>query len=327
MGNGFRISLSRMSAAAFSVFILTLGYACYHDYCVVVPLYTGTAKVQIEQPVDPESPAPLRSEIEFMSSPDVLSPIVTDLQLDKVWARRFRSALDALPMQDSLAYLHLRTLIESVPGTRIVDISVSSDVPNEASQIANAIANRYETERERESDQLFREKVRILDGQIAQQTQVVAQKADAAAQIRAQLQHVGTSIAPGAAGLIEADLAAQKSGVQAQVDALAPLRAAQAQLDAQKAALDDLQLHLRQLKNANQLAEAPVRIVSLADPPEYASTPNHEFDLMLGAVAGLVFGIMGAALLELVLWYFARISPPADRSDIPVSTASASAQY
>ena len=328
MGGRFPFSVARACAVAFSIIVLTLGYGCYVEYCVVKPTYMGTARVEIAAPIDPDSPNPIRGEIEFMRSPDVLSPIVTDLELDKIWAKRFRSALDALPMQDSLAYLNKLLRLEQVPGTNIVTVSVYSDVPRECSGIANAVAERYETERERSVDQLFTEKEHIMDGQIAQQAKVVAQKSDALGQVRLQLHSEGISVAPGAAGVITTDLAVQKSGSPAQVDALAPLRSAQAQLDAQQSALDDLQLRLRQLKNENQLTETPVKIISLASPPEYPCAPNHSLDLMVYLIAGVVLGITAGVPLELVLWYFARISPPpVPRPAIPVSATPASAQY
>src|SRR5271156_1222324 len=104
-GSWYRISPARICAVAFTVFMLILAWCSYYDYCVLVPSYTATAQIAVTHPLDPDSPNPIRGEVEIMESPDVLSPIVTDLQLDKIWAKRFRSALDQLPMQDALKYL------------------------------------------------------------------------------------------------------------------------------------------------------------------------------------------------------------------------------
>lgn len=323
-GSWYRFSLARVAAVAFTVFVLVLAYSSYIDYCVIVPTYAATAQVEIVQPSDPASPDPMLAETELMLSPDVLAPIVTDLELDKIWAKRFRTALDALPMQDSLRYLQTMLRVDHRPGTHVINITVFSSVQKEAADIANAVANRYDTVREVGIGQLSVSKQHVLEGEIAEQAKVVAQKSAAVEAIREQLDKAGIHIAPCAAGLIAADLAAQKSGVSAQVDALAPLRAAQAQVDAQQRALDDLQLKLRQEKNNYQLTESPVRIIALADPPEYPSAPNHSLDLMIALAEAIALALVVPALLEGALWYLARVSPPRDpQSHFPIPPAAA----
>jgi len=321
----YRISAARICAVAFTVFVLVLAYSSYIDYCVIVPTYTAMAQIEVSHPLDPQSPDPIRGELEIMSSPDVMSPIVTDLELDKTWAKRFRLPMDAMPMQDALRHMQSLVSLRPVPGTHIIDVSVASVIPKEASDLANAVANRYETVRELGAEQLFREKEHILGGEIAEQTKVVAQKSAATDTIRSQLETAGVHIAPGAAGLIQADLAAQKkSGASAQVDVLAPLRAAEAELDAEQHALDDLQLKLRQEKTDYHLTESPVRIIALADPPEYPSAPNHALDLMIAVIEAASVAVVAPVLVELVIWYLSRLSPPADRStplSPPVATS------
>ena len=327
-GSRYRFSASRVAAVAFTVFVLFLAWRSYVDYCVIVPTYRAMAQVEVSQPVDPQSPDPIRAELEIMTSPDVLSPIVTDLQLDKIWAKRFKLPLDAMPMQDALTYLHSLLYLRAVPGTHIVDIAVVSEVPKEAADLANAVANRYDTVREVGIGQLFAEKQHLLEHDIAEQAKVVVQKSAAVEAIRSQLDRAGLHIASGAAGLIVADLAAQKSGSSAQVDALAPLRAAQAELDGQQHALDDLQLKLRQEKADDQLTESPVHIIALADPPEYPCAPSHTLDLMIAAIEAACVALVAPTLVELLLWYLSRLSPPADRP-MPFSTppAATSADY
>lgn len=325
-GSCYRISAARICAVAFTAFVLTLAYRSYVDYCVIVPTYTAVAQIEVSHPLDPQSPDPIRGELEIISSPDVMSPIVTDLELDKIWAKRFRLPMDAMPMQDALRYLQSLISLRPVPGTHIIDIGVTSIIPKEAADLANAVANRYLTMREVDAEVLFNQREHVIEGEIAQQTKIVAQKSAATDTIRSQLETAGAHIAPGAAGLIQADLAAQKkSGASAQVDVLAPLRAAQAQLDAQQHALDDLQLKLRQEKADYHLTESPVRIIALADPPEYPSAPNHALDLMIAVIEAACVAIVAPVLGELVIWYLSRLSPPADRSiplSAPVATSS-----
>ncbi len=82
---GIGVSVARICAVMFTVFVLVLACKSYVDYCVIVPTYTATAQIEVTQPSDPRSPDPMRGELELMTSPEVLSPIVTDLQLDKIW--------------------------------------------------------------------------------------------------------------------------------------------------------------------------------------------------------------------------------------------------
>jgi uncharacterized protein involved in exopolysaccharide biosynthesis len=311
VSSSFRISPSRIAAVAFTVFVLTVAWCTYVDYCVTPRIYEATARIQIDQLRDPASPNPMRSEIEFMSTPDVLAQIVTDLELDKVWAKRFKSVLDALPMEDSLAYLQSVLHLDQVPNTHVITITVCSQVPKEASDLANAVANRYKTVRDLAIDQLFLEKEQVLDNDIAQQKKVVA-----------GLQ--GSSLVLGGMGMITA----QPGGPSSQADVPAPLRAAQAQLELEQRALDDLQLRLRQEKTDHQLTRSPVEIMSLAYPPEYPSLPDHSFNLIIATILGFLLAPVAAALTELAFWYLARITPPSQpQPGLPPAAAPASVNY
>jgi capsule polysaccharide export protein KpsE/RkpR len=114
-----------------------------------------------------------QNEFEVITSPDVLSPIITDLQLDKIWAKRFKSALDALPMQDALGYMTAILHLDYKHGTSIITITVTSEVPKECSDIANAVANRYKTMRDVAEEQLSNSGISVLRDQISQQEKSV----------------------------------------------------------------------------------------------------------------------------------------------------------
>ena len=164
----YRISAARICAVAFTAFVLTLAYRSYVDYCVIVPTYTAVAQIEVSHPLDPQSPDPIRGELEIISSPDVMSPIVTDLELDKIWAKRFRLPMDAMPMQDALRYLQQRSLrLEPAAGHphhrhRGVQCNI---IPKEAADLANAVANnRYLTMREVDAEVLFNQRARCHRG-------------------------------------------------------------------------------------------------------------------------------------------------------------------
>lgn len=317
-----RISVARWCAIAFSVFSLWVLYGAYVSYCVLPKIYKADSQIQIVQPHDPASPDPIAAEIAFIRTSDVMSPIVTDLELDKIWAKRvYKSGLDQLPMQDALSFLGQMLHIRQVPGTRIIDISASSEVPREAADIANAVADRYLTLRANDQNLAFADKERVLGQEVEQQQEVVGQKTAAIETIRSQLQQQGIQAVPGIAGLMAADLAAQKNGVPAQVEAFAPLHAAEAQLDAQQHALDALLLRQRQDKADYQLCPNPVRIIARAGPPEYPSSPNQSLNLMINIVVGSGLAVLIATLCEIAFWYLAPVSPGQTSIPRPASTS------
>src|ERR1700677_2077522 len=100
----------------FTIFTLTVISGYYVTNYVLKKQYTATAQIQIRSRgiVDIEGlgnnrtdgvfdPTAFQAEFTIMQSPDVLMPIITDLGLDKIWAKRlYKSGLDALPAQDAL---------------------------------------------------------------------------------------------------------------------------------------------------------------------------------------------------------------------------------
>jgi capsular exopolysaccharide synthesis family protein len=135
-----------------------------------------------------------------MSSPDVLSPIITDLQLDKVWAERiYKSGLDALPMQDALGYMSQILHLDYMRGTSIITITATSEVPRECADIANAVADRYKTMRDVEEDQVSNQGIAVLKDQINQQEKVVEMQRTKVEQMRQDLANRHVYLPQGAA--------------------------------------------------------------------------------------------------------------------------------
>ena len=90
-------------------------------------------------------PEPFQPEFEnTMTSPEFLLAVVKDLNLQKAWAERlYKTDQDQLPDVDALTRMGNVLKIEVKRGTHIVQITASSDVPQEAADIANAVAQRY----------------------------------------------------------------------------------------------------------------------------------------------------------------------------------------
>jgi succinoglycan biosynthesis transport protein ExoP len=197
----------------FTIFSLTIASGVYVTNEVLPKVYTASAQIQIRParttdiaPMGPDGstdrgfdPTAFQAEYQIMQSSDVLLPIVTDLQLDKIWAKReFKSNLDALPPQDALGYMVAHLKLDFSRGTNIIIITFSSDVPKECADVANAVADRYKTMRDVEEDQRNNRGLDSLRDQIAQQQKLVDDKKAAVEKMRQDLGKQGIDMPNGA---------------------------------------------------------------------------------------------------------------------------------
>jgi len=143
------IILLRWFLVAVAVLAATvLGGACL-IHRLLPKVYQSTARVQVMLPGNPPTqPTEYQPEFETIQSPVVLNAVITRLDLKEAWSRRVFK--EAKPLSDSraLAYLISLLSIDYKDGTNIIDISASSDDPQEAADIANAVAEGYKARRE-----------------------------------------------------------------------------------------------------------------------------------------------------------------------------------
>jgi capsular exopolysaccharide synthesis family protein len=208
----------------FTIFALTVLSGYYVTNYVLPKVYQATAQIQINAPriADVATIGPsntenhmdsnyFQSEFQIMQSPDVLKPIISDLQLDKIWAKRvYKSSLEALPMQDALGYMNRILHLDFTRGTNIVDITVSSEVPAECATIANAVADRYKAKRDIDEDQRSTRGIDSLKEQITEQQSKVDAARDKVEAMRKELGDKGinvpSSIGPSINERLEGDL-------------------------------------------------------------------------------------------------------------------------
>ena len=171
----------------FTIFSLTVLSGYYVTNYVLPKVYTASAEIQINPARMVDVPGltsahtdgtidsnTFQSEFEIMQSPDVLKPIISDLGLDKIWAKRvYKSTLEQLPMQDALGYMNRILHLDFKRGTNIIEITVASEVPKECADVANAVADRYKAKRDIDEDQRSTRGIDSLREQIAEQKKVV----------------------------------------------------------------------------------------------------------------------------------------------------------
>ena len=220
----------------FTIFVLTVATGEYVTEWVLPKVYTASAEIQLhpagEHSVVTIDNAPaeknfdataFQAEFEILQSPDMLQPIISDLQLDHVWAQRlYKGKLDKMQPLDALAYMNSIVHLDLKRGTNIIQITVSSEVAQEAADIANAIADRYKTVRQVSEDQRNTRGEESLQEQIDQQQKVVDAKRAVLDKMRADAAASGVDLTQpgsGAGDRTETDLdERQKDLLSAKVD-------------------------------------------------------------------------------------------------------------
>jgi succinoglycan biosynthesis transport protein ExoP len=183
----FRIIRNRLWVI-FTIFALTLISGIYVTEELLVKNYTATAQIKIQssavhvqpgitmgdydRPIDPTE---FQTEYERMHSPQVLEPVITGLNLDKIWTKRiFKSP--QVPMQSILAFMNNILAVTFKHGTNLVEVSARSEEPKEARDIANAVVAQYKKLRDDEQAQNNSTGSETYQSQIDQQEKVVEEK-------------------------------------------------------------------------------------------------------------------------------------------------------
>ena len=91
-----------------------------------------------------QDPALLRTEIEEINSNKILTQVITNLNLNKKWAERYKEESD-FRTEQTLGLLRTHTKISQSKGTYLIQITVTGDDRTDAANIANEIAKVYRT--------------------------------------------------------------------------------------------------------------------------------------------------------------------------------------
>src|ERR1043166_1592785 len=92
----------------------------------------------------------IQTEFEVMRSQVVLSYVVHDLDLNRVWGNRYNAGNGLLRTSECLGLLKSRIDFRVVRNTTIVEICAYSERPDEAAKLANAVADAYQRHRQQQ---------------------------------------------------------------------------------------------------------------------------------------------------------------------------------
>jgi serine/threonine protein kinase/capsular polysaccharide biosynthesis protein len=115
-------------------------------------VFTATARVKVDRLVVPDatSPAPaqvhdpyfIQTEFQIIQSELVLDRVIEKLDLNVHWGERYASG-EKLTSARTLELLKQRLQLLPVRNTMLIGIRVSSELPSEAAELANAVADSY----------------------------------------------------------------------------------------------------------------------------------------------------------------------------------------
>ncbi len=104
---------------------------------------SGMAERQFAGSYDPYF---IQTEFEVIQSEVILGQVITDLDLNKEWGKKFANG-ETLKTTETMALLKGRMDLRPVRNTSLIEIRVFSDRPDEAAKVANAVARAYQNHR------------------------------------------------------------------------------------------------------------------------------------------------------------------------------------
>jgi capsular polysaccharide biosynthesis protein len=142
----YLLILLRWFLLAVVIFAVTVPGGIYLVDRLLPTVYLAKTILQVNlQGNPPGQPAEFQPEFETIQSPLVLNAVIARLDLKTSWSKRiFRTAPGLISDQRALTYLTSLLKVGYKRGSNIINISVTSDDPQEA----NAVAAEYEARRE-----------------------------------------------------------------------------------------------------------------------------------------------------------------------------------
>lgn len=114
----------------------------------------------------------VQTEVEAIRSDAVLGSVVDNLKLQEAWAKK-RGTSTPLPKSEAVKMLKEQLDVKSVGKTDLLDIGVKSDKPEEAANLANAVAQSYRAYRLEQRKKLSEEGIASLQARLTENEQKI----------------------------------------------------------------------------------------------------------------------------------------------------------
>jgi len=292
---------ARAALAALAVFLLVTLTATVWTF-LQPKSYVSTARIKVERELSGSWPTGqaahdpdfIQTEFEVIQSQVVLNRVIQQLKLSEAWGRKY-GVPGGFNDEDTLQLLRLCLSLRPVRSTLLIEIQVFRDQPDEAAQLANAIAEAYQgfrVEQKREGAARLKEQLDALDAKLRRLAGELLQLRKVRAITDAELAAV-YPLVPN-----------QPSGTEARVTD--PEREAQLRPYFEKRRELDEQTRFRSILVPALLTESldltlpsamPVQIVEFAFPAQHPIRPNVPLNIALGALVGFLAGLLAGGLV------------------------------
>ena len=139
-------------AIIITVFLITAIIATAVTF-ILPPSYASTTEIEIEpdyvadinvggQTYATYDPYFIQTEYEIMQDQQVLNRVVDALNLNEVWGKKYNNG-EPFKTSETIEFLKRKISLDPVRNTKLIDITVYDDDPQEAADLANGIATAY----------------------------------------------------------------------------------------------------------------------------------------------------------------------------------------
>jgi polysaccharide biosynthesis transport protein len=128
----------------------------------------------------------IQTEFEVIQSEMVLDKVVANMDLNTVWAKKYNMG-GKLKTPESRRLLKGMIELRPVRNTSLIEIRVNSDVPKEAADIANVIADVYQNYRQEERRKLISGGIEVFKQELQEQTRLIMAQEEKVDQLRKKL--------------------------------------------------------------------------------------------------------------------------------------------
>jgi succinoglycan biosynthesis transport protein ExoP len=177
---------------AFLLVVVTAGVTTYflprqYESNVIIEVEQNDQKIRIftegYQGAMGLDPRFATTQFQIIQRKEMLYPVIDALQLGEKWGKEYGIR------NKEQAYFKLRSMIDvrEVRNTNLLQISVESTDPQEASDLANSIAQEYQRKRVEEQQKLLNKSLASLEDEVSKQRAKVQQSNEEMSRIRTEL--------------------------------------------------------------------------------------------------------------------------------------------
>ncbi len=251
--------------------------------------YQATARIEINpdvfdlnrngQGVAPYDPYLIQTEFEIIQSQAVLDKVINSLNLDVVWGREYAGGR-ILTTNEFITILKKYLKLAIVRNTWLIEISFTSDDPDEVAKIANAIAKAYQDYRVDLRRLNWQKGIQVIEEEYKKDMQAIKAKQESLGQLRQQLNVPNPEPAD--------ELLKSNYPTYFQVK-----QELQKMIESPKLLHEEDLLHKSETMSPE--IPPPVQIVDLAQPPKSSASPNRFLGAVLLAIG--LFPTVGGFLM------------------------------